>query len=190
MLSTPCKDHILGVTLVGEHASDLLAEFVLSMKHGLGLNKILGTIHTYPTWSEANKYAAGEWRRAHVYHRLPAERKNTMPGGEVKGMRILSATQYVIFAVALLLGSGWSQPSHTVSQKPILTGASTIAPLAGELARRFESLHPGTRVDVQTGGSARGINDARKGIANIGMVSPALKPEEKDLHAHTIDPAK
>lgn len=70
VLSVPGKDHILGVTIVGEHASDLLAEFVLAMKHGLGLNKILGTIHTYPTWSEANKYAAGEWRRAHVPHRL------------------------------------------------------------------------------------------------------------------------
>jgi pyruvate/2-oxoglutarate dehydrogenase complex dihydrolipoamide dehydrogenase (E3) component/uncharacterized membrane protein YdjX (TVP38/TMEM64 family) len=70
VLSIPGKDRILGVTIVGEHASDLLAEFVLAMKHGLGLNKILGTIHTYPTWSEANKYAAGEWRRAHVPSRL------------------------------------------------------------------------------------------------------------------------
>ncbi|ARO86839.1 pyridine nucleotide-disulfide oxidoreductase [Nitrosospira lacus] len=70
VLSVPGKDRILGVTIVGDHASDLLAEFVLAMKHGLGLNKILGTIHTYPTWSEANKYAAGEWRRAHVPHRL------------------------------------------------------------------------------------------------------------------------
>ena len=70
VLSIPGKDRILGVTIVGEHASDLLAEFVLAMKHGLGLNKILGTIHTYPTWSEANKYAAGEWRRAHVPYRL------------------------------------------------------------------------------------------------------------------------
>lgn len=70
VLSVPGKDRILGVTIVGEHASDLLAEFVLAMKHGLGLNKILGTIHTYPTWSEANKYAAGEWRRAHVPSRL------------------------------------------------------------------------------------------------------------------------
>lgn len=66
VLTVPGKDRILGVTIVGEHASDLLAEFVLAMKHGLGLNKILGTIHTYPTWSEANKYAAGEWKRAHV----------------------------------------------------------------------------------------------------------------------------
>jgi pyruvate/2-oxoglutarate dehydrogenase complex dihydrolipoamide dehydrogenase (E3) component len=70
VLSIPGKDRILGVTIVGEHASDLLAEFVLAMKHGLGLNKILGTIHTYPTWSEANKYAASEWRRAHVPYRL------------------------------------------------------------------------------------------------------------------------
>lgn len=66
VLTVPGKDRILGVTIVSEHASDLLAEFVLAMKHGLGLNKILGTIHTYPTWSEANKYAAGEWKRAHA----------------------------------------------------------------------------------------------------------------------------
>lgn len=66
VLTVPGKDRILGVTIVGEHSSDLLAEFVLAMKHGLGLNKILGTIHTYPTWSEANKYAAGEWKRAHA----------------------------------------------------------------------------------------------------------------------------
>jgi pyruvate/2-oxoglutarate dehydrogenase complex dihydrolipoamide dehydrogenase (E3) component len=66
VLTVPGKDKILGVTLVGEHAADLLAEFVLAMKHGLGLNKILGTIHTYPTLAEANKYAAGEWKRAHA----------------------------------------------------------------------------------------------------------------------------
>lgn len=66
VLTVPGKDKILGVTIVGEHAGDLLAEFVLAMKHGLGLNKILGTIHTYPTLSEANKYVAGEWRRTHT----------------------------------------------------------------------------------------------------------------------------
>ncbi|SDY94371.1 FAD-dependent oxidoreductase [Nitrosomonas halophila] len=70
VLTVPGKDRILGVTIVGSHASDLLAEFVLAMKHGLGLNKILGTIHTYPTWSEANKYVAGEWKRRHVSQRL------------------------------------------------------------------------------------------------------------------------
>ena len=70
VLTAPGKDKILGVTIVGEHAGDLLAEYVLAMKYGLGLNKILGTIHTYPTLSEANKYAAGQWKRAHAPHRL------------------------------------------------------------------------------------------------------------------------
>jgi len=65
VLTVPGKDKILGVTIVGAHAADLLAEYVLAMKHGLGLNKILGTIHTYPTMAEANKSAAGEWKRAH-----------------------------------------------------------------------------------------------------------------------------
>jgi pyruvate/2-oxoglutarate dehydrogenase complex dihydrolipoamide dehydrogenase (E3) component/uncharacterized membrane protein YdjX (TVP38/TMEM64 family) len=70
VLTVPGKDRILGVTIVGTHAADLLAEYVLAMKHGLGLNKILGTIHTYPTLAEANKYAAGEWKRAHAPQRL------------------------------------------------------------------------------------------------------------------------
>ena len=72
VLTVPGKDRILGVTIVGEHAADLLAEFVLAMKHGIGLNKILGTIHTYPTMSEANKSAAGAWRLAHQPTRLLA----------------------------------------------------------------------------------------------------------------------
>jgi pyruvate/2-oxoglutarate dehydrogenase complex dihydrolipoamide dehydrogenase (E3) component/uncharacterized membrane protein YdjX (TVP38/TMEM64 family) len=70
VLTPPGKDKILGATIVGTHAADLLAEYVLAMRHGLGLNKILGTIHTYPTLSEANKYAAGEWKRAHQPHAL------------------------------------------------------------------------------------------------------------------------
>jgi pyruvate/2-oxoglutarate dehydrogenase complex dihydrolipoamide dehydrogenase (E3) component len=57
------KDKILGVTIVGEHAGEMLPEFVLAMKHGLGLNKILGTIHAYPTWAEANKYTACVWKK-------------------------------------------------------------------------------------------------------------------------------
>jgi len=72
VLTVPGKDRILGVTIVGTHAGDLLAEYVLAMKHGLGLNKILGTIHTYPTLAEANKYAAGEWKRAHAPQKLLA----------------------------------------------------------------------------------------------------------------------
>ncbi len=66
VLTVPGKDKILGVTIVGEHAGDLITEYVLAMRHGLGLNKILSTIHIYPTLAEANKYAAGEWKRAHA----------------------------------------------------------------------------------------------------------------------------
>jgi pyruvate/2-oxoglutarate dehydrogenase complex dihydrolipoamide dehydrogenase (E3) component/uncharacterized membrane protein YdjX (TVP38/TMEM64 family) len=72
VLTVPGKDRILGVTIVGAHAADLLAEYVLAMRHGLGLNKILGTIHTYPTMAEANKYAAGEWKRHHQPEKLLA----------------------------------------------------------------------------------------------------------------------
>ena len=70
VLTAPGKDRILGVTIVGEHAGDLIAEYVLAMKHGLGLNKLLGTIHIYPTLAEANKYAAGVWKRAHAPQKL------------------------------------------------------------------------------------------------------------------------
>ena len=66
VLTARGKDRILGATIVGEHAGDLLAEFVMAMKHKIGLNKILGTIHAYPTLAEANKFAAGEWKRAHA----------------------------------------------------------------------------------------------------------------------------
>lgn len=70
VLTVPGKDRILGATIVGEHAGDLLAEFVLAMKHGLGLSKILGTIHTYPTLAEANKYVASKWKKAHSPQRV------------------------------------------------------------------------------------------------------------------------
>ena len=66
VLTEPGKDRILGATIVGQHAGDLITEYVAAMKHGYGMNKILGTIHIYPTLAEANKYAAGEWKRAHA----------------------------------------------------------------------------------------------------------------------------
>ena len=66
VLTAPGKDRILGVTIVGAHASEMLAEYTLAMRHGLGLNKILATVHSYPTLSEANRQAAGVWRRAHA----------------------------------------------------------------------------------------------------------------------------
>ncbi|WP_415895531.1 dihydrolipoyl dehydrogenase [Neptuniibacter sp. PT34_22] len=70
VLTVPGKDKILGATIVGPHAGELITEFVTAMKHGLGFNKILGTIHIYPTMSEANKYAAGEWKRANAPQKL------------------------------------------------------------------------------------------------------------------------
>jgi pyruvate/2-oxoglutarate dehydrogenase complex dihydrolipoamide dehydrogenase (E3) component len=66
VLTAPGSDRILGVTIVGAHAADLLAEFVLAMNNRLGLNRILGAIHVYPTMAEANKYAAGAWKRSQV----------------------------------------------------------------------------------------------------------------------------
>ncbi|QUN31731.1 FAD-dependent oxidoreductase (plasmid) [Cupriavidus sp. KK10] len=66
VLTKPGRDKILGVTIVGDHAGDLLAEYVFAMKHGLGLNKILATVHTYPTLAEANRNAAGAWKQAHA----------------------------------------------------------------------------------------------------------------------------
>jgi pyruvate/2-oxoglutarate dehydrogenase complex dihydrolipoamide dehydrogenase (E3) component len=70
VLTVPGRDRILGATIVGEHAADLIVEFITAMKHGIGLNKILGTIHIYPTLAEANKYAAGNWKRAHAPQEL------------------------------------------------------------------------------------------------------------------------
>jgi pyruvate/2-oxoglutarate dehydrogenase complex dihydrolipoamide dehydrogenase (E3) component len=66
VLTEPGRDRILGATIVGEHAGDLIVEFIAAMKHGIGLNKVLGTIHIYPTLAEANKYAAGAWKKAHA----------------------------------------------------------------------------------------------------------------------------
>jgi pyruvate/2-oxoglutarate dehydrogenase complex dihydrolipoamide dehydrogenase (E3) component len=70
LLLKPGKDRILGATIVGHNAGEMIPEYVLAMKHGLGLNKVLGTIHAYPTMAEANKYAAGAWKQAHKPERL------------------------------------------------------------------------------------------------------------------------
>jgi pyruvate/2-oxoglutarate dehydrogenase complex dihydrolipoamide dehydrogenase (E3) component len=66
VLTAPRSGKILGVTIVAAHGAEMLAEYVLAMRHGLGLNHVLQTVHAYPTWGEANKYAAGLWRRAHA----------------------------------------------------------------------------------------------------------------------------
>ena len=70
LLVAPGKDRVIGVTIVAHNAGEMLPEFVLAMKHGIGLNKLLGTIHAYPTMAEANKYAAGAWKRAHQPERV------------------------------------------------------------------------------------------------------------------------
>lgn len=101
---------------------------------------------------------------------------------------------------ALLLGAAWlltgcgdpiesatdQSRSTLLSGKLVLTGSSTVAPLMTEIAKRFEELHPGVRVDVQTGGSSRGIADVRSGVADLGMASRELKDSEQDLKAFTL----
>ncbi|CAN5824170.1 phosphate ABC transporter substrate-binding protein [soil metagenome] len=91
---------------------------------------------------------------------------------------------WIWLAFPLFLLTGCSEDS--AQDKLVLTGSSTIAPLVSEIGKRFEALHPGVRVDVQTGGSSRGIADARQGLADIGMASRALKESEGDLLAFTI----
>ncbi len=81
---------------------------------------------------------------------------------------------------------GDSKDGGELTGKLTLTGSSTVAPLATEIAKRFEELHPGVRIDVQTGGSGKGIADARMGVVDIGMASRSLKPDEADLTAHQI----
>jgi phosphate transport system substrate-binding protein len=90
-----------------------------------------------------------------------------------------------------LLGTPESATAQTtaadqLSGKLVITGASTLAPLIAEIGKRFESLHGKVRVDVQTGGSSRGVADARQGLADIGMVSRAMKDDEKDLLAFPV----
>jgi len=70
LITPPGKDKLLGATIVGAKAGELIAEYILAMTHGIGLNKILNTLHVYPTFSEADRYAAGEWKKAHVSSRV------------------------------------------------------------------------------------------------------------------------
>lgn len=92
----------------------------------------------------------------------------------------------LICIMFIVLGISGLACAYAATERLILTGSSTVAPLVGEIARRFETMNPAVRIDVQTGGSSRGINDTRKGTADIGMVSRALKLDEIDLHAFTI----
>ncbi len=99
-----------------------------------------------------------------------------------------SLVTLLILALLRALGSATAQtfPAEQLSGKLVITGASTLAPLIAEIGKRFESHYPKVRVDVQTGGSSRGVADVRQGFADIGMVSRAIKAEEKDLHAFPV----
>lgn len=109
-------------------------------------------------------------------------------------MKKLKNLAWIPITLTICLGlQACTQSSQTATQttdklqgKLVLTGSSTVAPLAAEIGKRFESEHPNVRVDVQMGGSSRGIADARTGVANIGMVSRSLNEQEKDLQAFAI----
>lgn len=98
----------------------------------------------------------------------------------------------IALAVAALFASGCSSEQRSgnnligLNTKLTLTGSSTVAPAVSDIAKRYEQAHPGARIDVQTGGSSRGIADARNGLADLGMVSRSLKDDESDLRAATI----
>jgi phosphate transport system substrate-binding protein len=106
-------------------------------------------------------------------------------------VRLKGCGSLVTLLILALLGAPGSATAQTsaadqLSGKLVITGASTLAALIAEIGKRFESLHPKVRVDVQTGGSSRGIADARQGLADIGMVSRAMKDDEKDLQAFPV----
>jgi len=91
----------------------------------------------------------------------------------------------LLACVSLVALSGCGRESED-GQTVVLTGSSTVAPVATDAAKRYEESHPGVRIDVQSGGSSRGIADAMSGLADLGMISRALKPEESELRSHRI----
>lgn len=90
--------------------------------------------------------------------------------------------RHLVYLSVFLLAACGRPPEGTLS----LTGSSTVAPMASDIARAYEAEHPDLRIDVQTGGSSKGIADARRGLADIGMASRALAPDESDLDAHVV----
>lgn len=109
----------------------------------------------------------------------------------MKNLRILAPLSIGVITCLLLESCGKppeaaNQSANTLQGKLVKTSSSTVAPLAAEIAKRYEAEHSEVRIDVQTGGSSRGIADARQGVADMGMVSRTLKDNEKDLQAFTI----
>jgi phosphate transport system substrate-binding protein len=114
----------------------------------------------------------------------PAVTRQATPEVRAIGLR------FAICVAALAAAACGKPPAQSGSDalhgKLVITGSSTVAPLVAEIGKRFERLHPGVRIDVQTGGSSRGIADTRTGLADIGLVSRALRPDENDLHGFAI----
>lgn len=98
---------------------------------------------------------------------------------------LVALSMAVLLCVPALAGAQGTASDH-LTGKLVITGASTLAPLIGEIGKRFESLYPAVRIDVQSGGSSRGVADARQGLADIGMVSRAMKEDERDLSAFPV----
>ncbi|MDF2763676.1 MAG: phosphate transporter substrate-binding protein PhoT family [Rhodospirillales bacterium] len=92
---------------------------------------------------------------------------------------------FLLLAGGFAVSMGVAWPA-SAGERLVITGSSTIAPLVTEMAKRYEKIHPGVRIDVQTGGSHRGLNDARRGLAEIGMVSRALKEDEHDVTSFVL----
>lgn len=99
-------------------------------------------------------------------------------------LRTIRQAVYSVIGIMLLLTT--FQVAADNKNNLIITGSSTVAPLVAEMARRYESQNPGVKIDVQTGGSSRGVADAFRGVVSMGMVSRDLKPKEKALHVVTI----
>ncbi len=101
-------------------------------------------------------------------------------------MRTRLLTPFTLLLFLILPHLSLAVESSPLSGKLVITGSSTVAPLVLEVGKRFEKAHPGVRVDVQTGGSSRGVADVRQNLADIGMVSRALNPDEQELKAFPI----
>ena len=180
VLTKPGKDKILGVTIAGAHAGDLLAEYVVAMKHGLGLNKILGTIHIYPTMAEANKYVAGNWKKANKPEKLLAwvERFH----GWRRGTPIPAVAKVAAAGLALLaiLGVGLLTRRATDNTSDVALATAPIAPTVATAAAMDASGRT-LAMDPQTATLARVLSH----VDSQGQVAyEILADNEDDLQAY------
>ncbi len=185
VLTRPGKDKILGVTIVGPHAGDLMAEYVLAMKHNLGLNKILGTIHTYPTLAEANKFAAGVWKKANAPQKLLAwvERFHTWRRGRSVSSSTRGAAAVVLLSfIALGVIAGCSQ-GNTDSSTP--TPAAAAAPVADSSDRTVTDTVSSKDAPTTEDALARVLTHVDdNGLVNYAAL--AADPADLDTYVSTL----